>query len=145
MNGNTTSNRHKGKAILSRIAPGLGVLATYQRDWLRHDVIAGVSVAAVAVPTAIAYAQIIGLDPVVGLSAAIPALLAYAMFGTSRHLIVNPDAATCAMIGAALTPLAVDHPENVPTNDRHSEYYFVAPAPFVVAVLVGQTSFMGIG
>ncbi len=90
--------------------PGLGVLASYQRDWLRHDVIAGVSVAAVAVPTAIAYAQIIGLDPVVGLYAAIPAMLAYALFGTSRHLIVNPDAATCAMIGATLTPLAAGDP-----------------------------------
>jgi len=46
MNGSTTSNRHKGKAILARIAPGLGLLAAYQRDWLRHDLIAGVSVAA---------------------------------------------------------------------------------------------------
>ena len=63
-----------------------------------------------AVPTAIAYAQIIGLDPVVGLYAAIPAMLAYALFGTSRHLIVNPDAATCAMIGATLTPLAAGDP-----------------------------------
>ena len=84
----------------------LGVLADYQRDWLRHDVVAGLSVAAVALPTAIAYAEIIGLDPVVGLYAAIPALLAYALFGTSRHLIVNPDAATCAMIAATLSPLA---------------------------------------
>ncbi len=112
MDGNTTSNESsKRKAILYRIAPGLGVLAAYQRDWLRHDLIAGVSVAAVALPTAIAYAQIIGLDPVVGLYAAIPALLAYALFGTSRHLIVNPDAATCAMIAATLTPLAAGDSE----------------------------------
>lgn len=111
MDGNTTFNSHNRKAILYRIAPGLGVLAAYQRDWLRHDLIAGVSVAAVALPTAIAYAQIIGLDPVIGLYAAIPALLAYALFGTSRHLIVNPDAATCAMIGAALTPLAAGDSE----------------------------------
>ena len=99
------------KRSLYRIAPGLGVLAAYQRDWLRHDLIAGVSVAAVALPTAIAYAQIIGLDPVIGLYAAIPALLAYALFGTSRHLIVNPDAATCAMIAATLTPLAAGNSE----------------------------------
>ncbi len=63
-----------------------------------------------ALPTAIAYAEIVGLEPVYGLYAAIPALLAYAVFGTSRHLIVNPDAATCAMIAAALTPLAADDP-----------------------------------
>jgi high affinity sulfate transporter 1 len=111
MNGNTTSSRYKGKAILFRMMPGLGLLTAYQREWLRHDLIAGVSVAAVALPTAIAYAQIIGLDPVIGLYAAIPALLAYALFGTSRHLIVNPDAATCAMIAATLMPLAAADPE----------------------------------
>jgi MFS superfamily sulfate permease-like transporter len=61
--------------------------------------------------TAIAYAEIIGLKPVIGLYAAIPALLAYAVFGTSRHLIVNPDAATCAMIAATLTPLAAGNSE----------------------------------
>lgn len=69
MDGSATVKRHRQIAVLSRIAPGLGVLAAYERGWLRHDVIAGVSVAAVAVPTAIAYAQIIGLDPVVGLYA----------------------------------------------------------------------------
>ena len=86
-------------------------MANYHRDWLRHDLIAGVSVAAVALPTAIAYAEIIGLEPVVGLYAAIPALLAYALFGTSRHLIVNPDAATCAIIAATLAPLAAGNSE----------------------------------
>jgi high affinity sulfate transporter 1 len=111
MNATTTSGRNHRKAILYRIAPGLGVLATYHREWLKHDVIAGVSVAAVALPTAIAYAEIIGLEPVVGLYAAIPAMLAYALFGTSRHLIVNPDAATCAMIAATLSPLAAGDPE----------------------------------
>jgi high affinity sulfate transporter 1 len=107
METNRNPVSHHRTSVLYRIAPGLGVLAAYQRDWLRHDVRAGVSVAAVALPTAIAYAQLIGLEPVTGLYAAIPALLVYALFGTSRHLIVNPDAATCAMIGAALTPLAV--------------------------------------
>jgi len=107
MNENKTS----AQSLLIRMAPGLGQLVAYERDWLRHDLIAGVSVAAVALPTAIAYAQIIGLDPVIGLYAAIPALLAYAVFGTSRHLIVNPDAATCAMIAATLAPLAAGNSE----------------------------------
>ena len=114
MDGDATSPSHEQTALLCRIMPGLGVLAAYQRNWLRYDVIAGVSVAAVALPTAIAYAQIVGLDPVVGLYAAIPALVAYALFGTSPHLIVNPDAATCAMIAATLTPLAAGHPEVLP-------------------------------
>lgn len=115
MNGNIGPNQNKAKAMLARMAPGLKVLTHYQSDWFRHDVIAGVSVAAVAVPTAIAYAQIIGLDPVVGLYAAIPSLLAYALFGTSRHLIVNPDAATCAMIAAVLTPLAAGNADSLPS------------------------------
>lgn len=115
MNGTRNSGCHNRSAILYRVAPGLGVLANYHRDWLKHDLIAGFSVAAVALPTAIAYAQIIGLDPVVGLYAAIPSLVAYALFGTSRHLIVNPDAATCAMIAATLTPLAASDPETLPS------------------------------
>jgi len=111
MNSDSVSKSANRRAIFYRVAPGLGALAAYQRDWFRHDLVAGVSVAAVALPTAIAYAEIIGLDPVVGLYAAIPSLVAYALFGTSRHLIVNPDAATCAMIGATLTPLAAGDPE----------------------------------
>ena len=55
MSANRTSNANTGKTLLARMAPGLGVLAAYNRDWLRHDLIAGVSVAAVALPTAIAY------------------------------------------------------------------------------------------
>ncbi len=106
MNGSATSNSARRKATLYRVAPGLGLLSSYQRQWLRADLMAGVSVAAVALPTAIAYSQMIGLEPVIGLYTAIPALFAYALFGTLRHLIVNPDAATCAMIGATLLPLA---------------------------------------
>src|SRR5205085_2003593 len=74
-------------------------------------VVAGVSVAAVAVPTAIAYAQLIGFEPVVGLYAAVLPLVAYALFGTSRQLIVNPDAATCAIFAATVLPLAAGDPE----------------------------------
>jgi high affinity sulfate transporter 1 len=95
--------------FLLRVAPGLRNLLGYRREWLRHDAVAGVSVAAVALPTAIAYAELIGFEPVVGLYAAILPLLVYAIFGTSRHLIVNPDAATCAMIGTTLLPLTATH------------------------------------
>jgi hypothetical protein len=72
-----------------------------------------VSVAAVALPTTIAYAELIGFEPVVGLYAAILPLLVYAIFGTSRHLIVNPDAATCAMVGTTLIPLTAVHPNSL--------------------------------
>ncbi len=91
---------------LARIAPGLAMLRGYERAWLRVDVAAGLSVAAVALPTAIAYAQLAGFPPVVGLYASILPLVVYAVFGTSRQLIVNPDAATCAMVAAIVAPLA---------------------------------------
>ena len=79
--------------LVGRVAPGLQNLLEYRPEWLRHDAVAGASVAAVALPTAIAYAELIGFEPVVGLYAAILPLLVYAIFGTSRHLVVNPDAA----------------------------------------------------
>ena len=91
---------------LSRFFPGLAMLRGYQRGWLRYDLAAGVSVAAVALPTAIAYAQLAGFPPVVGLYASILPLVVYAILGTSRQLIVNPDAAACAMVAAIVAPLA---------------------------------------
>ncbi|MGY8684278.1 SulP family inorganic anion transporter [Bradyrhizobium sp. UFLA05-153] len=92
---------------LTRIAPGLMKLLSYSfADDFRHDLLAGISVAAVALPVAIAYAQLAGFDPVVGLYSSILPLIAYAIFGTSRQMIVNPDAAVCAMVAAAVAPLA---------------------------------------
>lgn len=91
---------------LNRIAPGLTMFRGYRLGWLRDDVAAGLSVAAVALPIAIAYAQLAGFPPVVGLYASILPLLVYAVLGTSRQLIVNPDAATCAMVAAIVAPLA---------------------------------------
>jgi len=101
------------KAWIGRFAPGLRQLLDYRREWLRVDLVAGVSVAAVAVPTAIAYAQLIGFEPIVGLYAAILPLVAYALFGTSRQLIVNPDAATCAIFAATVLPLAAGDPNTL--------------------------------
>ena len=90
----------------SRLAPGLAQLRGYQAAWLKYDIAAGLSVAAVGLPVAIAYAQLAGFPPVVGLYASILPLVVYAVLGTSRQLIVNPDAATCAMVAAIVAPLA---------------------------------------
>ena len=96
----------------ARIAPGLSALLGYRfSDDFRHDAMAGLSVAAVALPVSIAYAQLAGFDPVVGLYSSILPLVAYAIFGTSRQLMVNPDAAACAMIAAAIAPLAGNNAE----------------------------------
>jgi high affinity sulfate transporter 1 len=102
----------KGLYWLGRFAPGLPHLLRYDFADLRFDLVAGVSVAAVALPVAVAYAQLAGFDPVVGLYASILPLLAYAVFGTSRQLIVGPDAATCAMVAASVAPLAAGNPEH---------------------------------
>jgi high affinity sulfate transporter 1 len=82
------------------------LLSGYQRDWFRYDLLAGVSVAAVALPIAIAYSQLVGVPPVYGLYASLLPLVAYALLGSSRQLILAPDAATCAIVAAIVAPLA---------------------------------------
>jgi len=72
-------------------------LRHYKPAWLRYDLIAGLTVWAVLIPESLAYAAIAGVPPVVGLYAAVPALILYAVFGSSRHLVVGPMAATAAL------------------------------------------------
>ena len=97
---------------LGRVAPGLSALLHYRiAENLQYDFVAGLSVAAVALPVSVAYAELAGFNPVVGLYSSILPLVAYAVFGTSRQLIVNPDAATCAMIAAAVAPDASGNAE----------------------------------
>ncbi|MEI6363768.1 MAG: SulP family inorganic anion transporter [Actinomycetes bacterium] len=79
------------------MAPLLPSLRGYRSGWIRLDVLAGLSVWAVLVPESLAYATIAGVPPVVGLYAAIPALVLYAIFGTSRVVIVATMSATAAL------------------------------------------------
>src|ERR1700712_4225454 len=72
-------------------------LRGYERAWVRTDMLAGLTVWAVLVPEALAYASIAGVSPVVGLYAAPAALVFYAAFGSSRHLVVGPMSATAAL------------------------------------------------
>ena len=81
-------------------------LRGYPPSWLRNDLIAGLTVWAVLVPEALAYATIAGVSPVVGLYAAPGALLLYAAFGSSRHLVTGPMAATAALSAAAVGDFA---------------------------------------
>jgi len=106
MSSDTGTGRNARAVCLERFAPGLVKLLSYQRSDLPHDLVAGLSVASVAVPVAVAYAQLAGFNPVVGLYSSVLPLVAYAIFGTSRQLIVGPDAATCALVTAAVAPLA---------------------------------------
>jgi sulfate permease, SulP family len=81
-------------------------LQGYRAGWLRGDLVAGLTVWAVLVPEALAYASIAGVSPVVGLYAAPGALILYAAFGSSRHLVVGPMAATAALSAAAVGDIA---------------------------------------
>jgi sulfate permease, SulP family len=74
--------------------------------WLLNDVTAGLAIAAVALPTAVAYPAIAGLPPAVGLYASILPLVAYAIFGSSRQLIVGPDVATITILAASLSQVS---------------------------------------
>ena len=89
-----------------RWLPGVGLLRTYRGEWLTSDLVAGLSIAAVALPIGIAYAQLAGFPPVVGIYSCILPPVAYAFFGSSRQLVVNPDAAACAIVAATVAPLA---------------------------------------
>lgn len=100
------SQSHRHHTRLARVAPGLAALLQYRRGYLKDDLRAGLSVAAVALPVAVAYAELAGFHPVTGLYACILPMLVYALFGTSRQLVVGPDAATCALLAAAVAPLA---------------------------------------
>jgi MFS superfamily sulfate permease-like transporter len=81
-------------------------LRGYQRPWLRGDLVAGLTLSAVLVPQALAYASIAQVSPVVGLYAAPGALLLYAVLGSSRVLVVGPMAAVAALSAATVADLA---------------------------------------
>jgi len=76
------------------LLPILDWIPSYRRDWLLPDVLAGLALSAVMVPEGMAYAGIVGVPPIMGLYTIVPALLAYALLGTSRQLVVGPDTAT---------------------------------------------------
>src|SRR5215468_759330 len=76
------------------LLPILSWIPAYHRAWLLPDVVAGIALWAVMVPEGMAYASIVGVPPIMGLYTIVPALLAYALLGTSRQLVVGPDTAT---------------------------------------------------
>ncbi len=100
-------------------------LRHYRRAWLATDAAAGVTVGALTIPSALGYAEVAGLPPVYGLYAAMVPMVVFALVGSSRHLVLGPDGAFAALIGATLAPLAAG-----------SEARAVTLAP-VLALLVG--------
>jgi high affinity sulfate transporter 1 len=98
-----------GTGTLARFIPALEWGRTYQRAWLPTDVAAGITLGAVMVPVGLAFGELAGL-PLAGLYAGIAPLIVYALFGSSRQLIVGPDATMATVVAVSLAPLAAGDP-----------------------------------
>ncbi len=98
---------------LSRWIPAIPVLRTYQRPWLAKDLTAGLVLTAILVPVGMGYAEAAGLPAIYGLYATIVPLIAYAIFGPSRILVLGPDSSLAAIIAATIVPLAAGDPDKL--------------------------------
>ena len=94
-----------------RWLPGLNTLRHYEAPWLRHDIVAGLVMTTMLVPVGIAYAEASGVPGINGLYATIVPLLAYALFGPSRILVLGPDSALAPVILTVVLPLSVGEPQ----------------------------------
>jgi high affinity sulfate transporter 1 len=97
--------------ILARWLPGLAVLRRYDPAWLRQDLTAGLVLTTMLVPVGIAYAVASGVPGINGLYATIVPLLAYALFGPSRILVLGPDSSLAPVILAVVLPLSGGDPK----------------------------------
>jgi high affinity sulfate transporter 1 len=94
-----------------RWLPGVDTLHRYEKSWLRHDIVAGLAMTTMLVPVGIAYAEASGVPGINGLYATIVPLLAYALFGPSRILVLGPDSALAALILTVVLPLSAGEPQ----------------------------------
>jgi high affinity sulfate transporter 1 len=81
-------------------------LRRYQRSWLRHDVVAGITLAAYAIPVSLAYATLAGLPPQYGIYCYLVGGIAYALFGSSRQLAIGPTSAISMLVGTTVAGMA---------------------------------------
>jgi SulP family sulfate permease len=102
-----------GPSVWQRLTgwvPGLRLLTEYDRSCLSSDLTAGLVVALVVIPSAIAYADLANCPPIAGLYAALGGMVVFALFTSSRHVIAGPDAAIAILVGAAVGPLSGGDP-----------------------------------
>lgn len=93
-----------------RLRPILPSLPAYRRAYLRSDVVAGIALVAILIPQGMAYAEIVGLPPVAGLYATMLPIVGYALFGSSRQLVVGPDSSASALVASVLLPFGIVEP-----------------------------------
>jgi sulfate permease, SulP family len=96
------------------VLPVVQLFRGYRHAWFRADLLAGISVCVVMIPSVIAYAELAGLPPISGLYASLAAIIGYAIFASSRQVIAGPDAAVTLLVGIGITPFLQDHPERAP-------------------------------
>ena len=116
---------------IARFIPGLALFRDLSAVLLRPELITAVTVFAVLVPSAMAYGDLAGVNPVAGLYVALGAMVMYALFGTSKQLIMGPEATTAIMTAAAVAPLAGGDPVRY------------AALAALAAILVGVLSIAG--
>jgi MFS superfamily sulfate permease-like transporter len=93
-----------------RWLPGLALLRSYQPAWLPRDLIAGLVLTTMLAPVGVAYAVASGVGPIYGLYATVACLLAYAVFGPSRILVLGPDSSLATIIVGVIAPLSAGDP-----------------------------------
>ena len=113
------------------LLPGLKRLLSYQPAWLRGDLLAGITVAAYLIPQCMAYGELAGVEPVVGLWAILPPMLIYTLLGSSFQLSVGPESTTAVMTAVAVSPLLAQGGSNY------------ASLSSLLAVIVGIICFIG--
>jgi high affinity sulfate transporter 1 len=99
--------RDRMPKAIDRWVPGVGALRSYRRAWLWPDIRAGMVVTALLIPAGMGYAEVAGLPAETGLYATIVPLVAYAIFGPSRILVLGPDSSLAPIIAASILPLAL--------------------------------------
>jgi high affinity sulfate transporter 1 len=104
------SSKSKNKPI--PLLPGLKTLFSYQKSWLRGDILAGITVAAYLIPQCMAYGELAGVKPVMGLWAILPPMIIYTLFGSSPQLSVGPESTTAVMTAVAISPFVAKNTAN---------------------------------
>ena len=102
----TGPDMSEGSAGLRWRWPVFRSLEGYRRSWIQRDLVAGVLIVAIAIPLSMGMAEVAGMPPVAGLYSCVLPLIAYALLGSSRQLVIALDASTAALLAAAVTPLA---------------------------------------
>jgi sulfate permease, SulP family len=105
--GRQTTGEEAGRRQRRRPVSVLEGIRPYQRGWLRTDIIAGITLAALAIPETMGYTKIAGMPVITGLYTILIPIVVFAMFGSSRHLVVGADSATAAIMFAGITGLGI--------------------------------------